>query len=64
MNRPDVKAQRLAAAFLLGCLAFNYPLMALFNRAELVFGVPLLYVYVFVVWPLLIALLALVIERK
>lgn len=64
MNRPNLKAQRLAAVFLLGCLAFNYPLMALFNRPEPVFGVPLLYVYVFVVWPLLIALLALVIERK
>lgn len=64
MNKPDVKGQRLAAAFLLGCLLFNYPFMALFNRSDLVFGMPVLYVYVFVAWPLLIALLALVIERK
>ncbi len=64
MNKPNVKAQRLAAAFLLGCLVFNYPFMALFNHSDLVFGVPLLYVYVFAVWSLLIALLAVVIERK
>ena len=28
-----VKSQRLVALFLLGVLLFNYPLLALFNRA-------------------------------
>ena len=44
-------------------LLFNYPLLALFDRAALAFGVPVLYVYVFSCWALLIALLALVVER-
>jgi hypothetical protein len=49
--------------FLLGLLLFNYPLLALFNRAAGAFGVPVLYAYIFVAWAALIALLALVIER-
>lgn len=64
MNKPDLKAQRLVTLFLLGSLLFNYPLLALFNRSGVVLGVPLLYVYVYLAWMLLIALLALVIEKK
>jgi len=64
MSKPSIKTQRLAALFALGCLLFNYPLLALFNRPALLGGVPLLYVYVFAAWALLIGLLALVIEKK
>ena len=64
MNRPTAKSQRLVALFLLGVLLFNYPLLALFNRAGEVFGIPVLYVSIFVCWALLIALPALVVERS
>lgn len=64
MNKPNIKMQRLAALFVLAGLLFNYPLLALFNRAALVDGIPLLYVYVFAAWALLIGLLVLVIEKK
>ncbi|MBI2307461.1 MAG: hypothetical protein HYU78_09170 [Rhodocyclales bacterium] len=64
MNKPNLKAQRLAALFALGSLLFNYPLLALFNRADLFAGVPLLYVYVYAAWGALIALLVAVIERR
>ena len=47
MNKPYIKTQRLAALFALGAVLFNYPLLALFNRAVMVAGVPLLYLYVF-----------------
>ncbi len=43
-----IKSQRLVALFLLGVLLFNYPLLALFNRAGDAFGIPVLYVYIFV----------------
>jgi hypothetical protein len=59
-----LKGQRLAALFLLGCLLLNYPIVSLFGAAARVFGVPLLYVYVFVAWAILIALMALVVERS
>jgi predicted permease len=64
MNQPNLKSQRLAALFVLGCLLFNYPLLALFNRASTLGSIPVLYVYVFAAWALLIALLALVVEKK
>lgn len=61
---PNIKIQRLAALFVLGSLLFNYPLLALFNHPTLLGSVPLLYVYVFAAWAVLIGLLALVIEKK
>ena len=61
---PRPKGPRLVVLFLIGALMFNYPLLALFDRASTAFGIPVLYVYMFCAWALLIALLALVIERK
>ena len=57
------RAARLAFLFILGLLLFNYPLLALFNVQGSVFGVPVLYAYIFAAWGLLIALVALVMER-
>ena len=62
--RTTMKGPRLVAVFLLGVLLFNYPLLALFNRTVQVFGVPLLYAYIFAAWALLIGLAALVVERS
>ena len=64
MIRPSIKGQRLVALFLLGFLLLNYPLLNLFSGPGRVFGIPLLYVYVFAVWALLIGLMALVVERR
>jgi TRAP-type C4-dicarboxylate transport system permease small subunit len=56
--------QRLIALFLLGWLLFNYPLLALFNDATPLFGIPLIYVYLFAAWALLIVLMAFIVEHK
>ncbi len=64
MIRPSIKGQRLGALFLLGFLLLNYPLLTLFAGAGRVWGVPVLYVYVFLVWALLIGLMALVVEKR
>ena len=64
MFRSIVKQQRLIVLFLFGVLLFNYPLLALFSRPDEVFGVPLLYVYIFGAWGLFVALLARVVERR
>ena len=64
MKRPGIYGQRLIAVFLLGCLLLNYPLLALFNRDYYLFGIPLLYVYTFAAWALLIALTAFMAERN
>lgn len=54
---------RLIGLFVLGVIAFNPPLLTLFDDTTL-FGWPLLYVYLFVVWAGLIGAVALVIERR
>ena len=64
MREPEAKGQRLVALFVLGCLLFNYPVLSLFNLPAQVFGVPVLYAYIFVAWALLVALMALVVEAK
>lgn len=64
MDKFEVKAQRLAALCMLGVVLFNYPMLALFNVAATAFGIPVLYVYIFSAWTLLIAFMAYVVESK
>ena len=52
------KNKRLVCLFLLGCVLFNYPLLSLFNLKTMIFGVPLLFFYVFTGWAVLILLAA------
>ena len=48
---------------MLGMVLFNFPVLALFNIPGTLFGIPVLYAYIFIAWLLLIVLLALVAER-
>ena len=64
MARPSRKGERLIGLFLLGCLLFNFPLLALFNVRATVLGIPMLYAYLFAAWALVIALVALIMERS
>jgi hypothetical protein len=63
MKRSGMTGQRLAAIFLMGWLLLDYPILSLFTRSGEIAGIPLLYAYLFGVWTILIALMALVIER-
>ena len=64
MHASSRKRQQLVGLFFLGCLLFNYPLITLFDRPVLVLGVPLLYAYLFGAWALVIALVAVIAERR
>ena len=64
MDKFEVKGQRLVALCILGVVLFNYPMLAVFNVAETVFGIPLLYAYIFTAWSLLTACMAYVVETK
>jgi len=61
--RPD-QSERLVALFALGCLLLTYPLLSLFNRSGTVFGIPILYAYLFGAWALLIALAAIAVSAR
>lgn len=58
MLRSGLKNARLTGLFFLGCVLFNYPILSLFNREILVFGIPLIYLYLFAVWIVFIMLIA------
>ena len=59
----ETKSQRFVALCMLGMVLFNFPILALFNVGGTLFGVPVLYAYIFAAWAALIALMALVAER-
>ncbi|MFC4353462.1 hypothetical protein ACFOW6_18115 [Fodinicurvata halophila] len=50
---------RSVAFFLLAVLLFNPPLLLVFDQAVQLFGLPLLFVYLFASWGLIIVLIAL-----
>jgi hypothetical protein len=64
MEAFDKKGQRLGAVCLVSFLLFNYPVLALFNVPVTALGIPLLYLYIFVAWSVVVALMALIIERR
>ena len=64
MSRPNVTGESLFFLFLLGVLLFNPPLLSIFDLPHQVFGVPLLYVYLFACWGALLLLVAFIIEKS
>jgi hypothetical protein len=64
MSDFETRGQRFVALCLFGTLLFNYPILALFNVSGMVFGVPVLYVYMFIAWAALIAAMAWLAESK
>lgn len=63
MIRRSRIGERLVALFLLGLLVLLPPVLLVFNRPVRVLGVPVLYLYIFVAWGLLIVLAAVLAER-
>jgi hypothetical protein len=64
MLRRRIVQQRLVAAFVAACLLLTYPLLSLFDRLEFVAGIPVFYAYACAVWVGLIAVVALIVERR
>ena len=64
MQAQSRRRELLIALFVLAVLLLTPPLLIVFNQATRLFGVPMLYLYLFVVWTVLIALVALAVERR
>lgn len=43
--------------FFLGVVMLNFPFLQIFNRVEMYFGFPLLIIYLFLGWPISIAVI-------
>lgn len=54
----SLRSARMVAVAALAVLLFDFPLLALFDVDVKVLGVPLLWVYLFVVWAVVIAVVA------
>jgi hypothetical protein len=61
--RSGLLQQRLIGLFALTLLLFNFPLLAVWDRDVLLFGLPLFPLALFLVWALLIGVLAWLLER-
>ena len=59
---PIHRRERLVALVLAGMLLLNYPLLQIFSTAGLWLGIPLLYLYLFVIWAVIITLTARILE--
>lgn len=64
MTKRNLRTHRIVALFLLACLLFNYPLVALFNVGAKVAGVPVLYAYLLGAWAFIIAAAAVLLESE
>jgi hypothetical protein len=42
----------------------SYPFISVANKAQLLFGIPMLYLYIFIVWIIIIIILFLIVEKK
>ena len=62
MNARYLPSERLVALFLLAVFLFTPPLLLIFDAPSTLAGVPVLYLYLFGAWAVLILLLALISE--
>lgn len=64
--RNRIKEQKLIFASILLALLLNFPFLSIANYSVLVAGIPILYVFVFIIWLLFILFIAfyLYFERK
>ena len=60
MTLDSAISRRLFGLFLLGVILFNYPILSIFNLEKFWFGIPMLYLYMFTAWLLLILLIGFV----
>ena len=62
MRRSTLMGQRLVAVFLAGCFLYYSPVISLLDRPLELLGLPVLYLYLFGVWVVLIGLMAWIVE--
>ena len=63
MHRALLLRQRMIGLFLLGVLLLYSPLLSLFDTDAELLGIPVIYIYLFSTWVVLIALIAWLVER-
>ena len=49
-HHPNDQHAKLAGIFFLALLVFNFPMLGIFGKGQSLLGIPVLYIYIFVVW--------------
>jgi len=57
------RRERLVVVVIAGFLALNFPMLSVFDVQQLLFGIPLLYWYLFGIWFGFLIAVALILER-
>jgi hypothetical protein len=57
-------AQKLVGLFFIFLILFSFPILNVFWKGSLVFGLPLIYLYIFSIWLLLIICLIWLVEFR
>ena len=58
------RGERLIGLLIAGAVLLNFPLLSVFSVDRLVFGIPVLYLYLFSVWVLIIGVMALILRDR
>jgi hypothetical protein len=58
------RGERLIGLLIAGAVLLNFPLLSVFSVDRLVFGIPVLYLYLFSVWGLIICVKALILRGR
>ena len=63
---PSVKrrGERLVGLLIAGVVLLNFPFLSVFSTNRPIFGIPILYLYLFSVWVLIISVMALILRNR
>ena len=61
---PNDRSAKMVGIFFLSLLVFNFPLLGLFGKGQPLFGIPILFSYIFIVWLGIITLIFLNVRKK
>jgi len=61
---PKRKGERLFSLLIVGTLLLNFPLLSIFSSKRLVCGFPVLFLYIFLIWGLIIGTIVFVLRNR
>jgi len=61
---PERRVERLAGLLALGLAFLNYPLLTIFSGGSFIWGIPVLYFYLFSAWSFIIGVTAFVLRNR
>lgn len=61
---PERRGERLIGLLIWGLILLNFPILSIFSGSALVFGLPVLYFYLFSAWLIIIGITALVLRGR